>query len=77
MDCPDNDVAIDNLTQGSRWQGRAAFLNSVNSDRIFAFCVSETMSPALYQELSASACIEIVDVEEFIRRCSQTIARRP
>jgi hypothetical protein len=76
MDYPDNDITIENA-DGRRWQRRAAFLNSINSNKLFVFCLSEVLSPSLYAEFSADSCVEILDLDEFFRRCRETISQQP
>lgn len=76
MDYPDNDVTMSTADGRVRWQGRAAFLNSVDANKLFVFCFSEILSPALYTEFKADTCIEIFDPVALIRRCRGTIARQ-
>jgi hypothetical protein len=76
MDYPDNPVAIEAPDRGMLWRGRAAFLNSINPERLFVFCLSEGLDDALFQEFLADACVEIDDPSEFIRRCRVAVARK-
>ena len=77
MDYPDNDITIQTTDGRVSWKGRAAFLNSINTDRLFVFCLSEVLSPALYAEFNADACAEILDTVEFLQRCCHTVSAQP
>jgi hypothetical protein len=74
MDYPDNPIKIETTDGRVKWEGRAAFLNRVNSDKLYVFCLSRELSPALYGEFGADACIEITDAPEFLRRSERVIA---
>jgi hypothetical protein len=76
MDYPDHDVTLDTVDGRVHWQGRAAFLNSVNGDRILIYCLSEVLDPELFVEFNADTCIEITDPDEFVARCSRAISRQ-
>jgi len=76
MDYPDHDVTLDSADGRIHWKGRAAFLNSVNPDRILVFCLSERLAPELFVEFNADACVEIRDPNEFLARCRRAIARQ-
>jgi len=77
MDRPDNDITIEAVDGGLTWKGPAAFLNSINHNRLLIFCLSEVLSEDLYTEFGADACIELVDPEEFIRRCQEVVCTQP
>ena len=77
MDYPDNEVTIETTDGRVRWRGRAAFLNSVNSNELFAFCLSEVLSTKLFTEFGADSCVEILDPTKFLQRCRETVARHP
>jgi hypothetical protein len=76
MDYPDHDVTLDTTDGRIHWQGRAAFLNSVNADRVFVFCLSDTLAPELFVEFNADTCVEILDPKEFIARCERVVSRQ-
>lgn len=76
MDRPDNDITIQAVDDGFTWKGPAAFLNSINQDRLLIFCLSEVLSEDLYSEFGADACIEFTEPEEFIRRCQRVVDRQ-
>ena len=76
MDYPNNDMIIETTNGRTRWEGRAAFLNSINPDRVFVFCLSEILSNELFIEFNADTCVEIIETEEFISRCNETISRQ-
>lgn len=74
-DNPDNDIVIDNLSTGSKIKGDFSFLNSTNSDLIYVFCLSQSLCNDLFEEFESNACIEIIDVKEFIRRVRVAVKR--
>jgi len=76
MDRPDNPITLETPDGQVHWQGRAAFLNSINANRVFVFCLSEILSELLFQEFKADACVEIVDPGEFVRRCEATVHKQ-
>lgn len=74
-DHPGTDVVLENVTQGSKIVGKFSFLNSTNSDLVFAFCLSERLSKDLMTEFESDACVEIFEPTEFIRRVRFALAR--
>ena len=74
MDYPDNPIKIETTDSRVKWEGRAAFLNRVKTDKLYVFCLSQELNPALYAEFGADACIEITDAPEFLRRSERVIA---
>jgi hypothetical protein len=75
MDFPDNPVTLEGVNRPFKWVGRAAFLNSVNANRVFVFCLSELLEDALYAEFQADACIEIRSPIAFLSRLEAAISR--
>jgi hypothetical protein len=73
MDRPNNPITLQAPDGQVLWQGRAAFLNSINANGVFVFCLAEVLSESLFQEFEVNACVEIVDPGEFIQRCDATI----
>ena len=76
MDYPDTPITIRTVDGRLRWQGRAAFLNSINSQRLFIFCLSEIFDGSLFEEFRVDACVEIVNPPEFIRRCRVAVGKQ-
>ena len=74
-DNPDNDITINNLSTGKVIKGDFSFLNSTNTDLIYVFCLSKKVDPNLYVEFKADACIEIIDVVEFLKRTMFAVKR--
>lgn len=72
---PGTDIVLESLSQGIRAVGKFPFLNSTNSDLVFAFCLSKRLSKGLMAEFECDACIEIFNPDEFIRRIRFTLAR--
>ncbi len=75
MDRPDTPVTITTL-DGRQWSGQAAMLNRINDDRTLVFCLSTRFDPALFDEFSADACVEIANPAAFIDRATRTVARQ-
>lgn len=73
MDRPHNPITLQTLDGKALWRGRAAFLNSINANDVFVFCLSEVLSESLFQEFMVDACVEIVDPCEFIQRCDAMV----
>lgn len=67
-DHPCTDITLEVIARGIKSVGKYSFLNSTNSDLIFAFCLSERLSKDLMIEFECDACIEIHNPVEFIRR---------
>lgn len=67
-DNPNDDVTITNLSTGRVTKGDYSFLNSIDSDLVYVFCLSNSYSEELHSEFESDVCIEITDPTEFIRR---------
>jgi hypothetical protein len=76
MDYPDNPITIEAIHGPGWWRGRAAFLNSIDSQRLFIFCLSEILDDSLFKKFSADVCIEIINPLEFIRRCRVAVGKK-
>lgn len=70
VDAPTRPVSIDNLSTGKRLVGNFRFLNSIDQDRVFAFCCSQVASLGLMKRFGATACVQILDPSLFFLRCS-------
>jgi hypothetical protein len=75
MDKPDKGFTITNVTQGFSITGNFSFLNSINQDRVFIFCLSNKYDIELYNEFSSDACIVIKDPHKFIARCRRAVKK--
>ena len=75
LDRPDNPVRIQ-TQDGRAWEGPAAFLNSIDQDRVFVFCLSTEHSDDLYREFEADACIEILEPEAFLSQVRRVVSRQ-
>jgi hypothetical protein len=73
-DHPDHPVEITNLTTGRIIRGDFAALNSIRSDKVFAYCLTTTFDPRLFHEFG-DTCIEIHNVSVFVKRAQSAIAR--
>lgn len=76
MDRPDNPIAIEAVDTRVRWQGRGAFLNSIDPQRLLVFSLSEILTDSMFGEFNADTCVEIMDPPEFIRRCRIAVGRQ-
>lgn len=74
-DHPGTDITLEVTTRGIKSVGEYSFLNSTNSDLIFAFCLSRHLSEDLMTKFECDACIEIHNPMEFIRRIRFALAR--
>lgn len=75
-DNPDNNIRIKNLSKNFEREYDASCLNSTNSDLIYMFCASMTLSDSLFKEFASDSCIEITHPEEFARRLRCAIRPR-
>ena len=75
-DNPDNDIQIKSLSKNTVGEYDASFVNSTDSDLIYMFCTSLTLSDELFEEFECDSCIEIINPEEFARRIRIIIRQR-
>lgn len=68
VDHPDNDITIENLSTGAVIKGDFAFLNRINTDAVFCFCMSTTFTQKMLTEFDCDACVEITNVADFLSR---------
>ena len=54
----------------------AAFLNSINTDRVFVFCLSTKLDNSLSAEFDADVCVEILNTREFMERCERKVLKQ-
>jgi hypothetical protein len=71
MDRPNTPITIPKR-DGTFWRGRAAFLNSIDPNGVFVFCLAEILSEPLFREFG-DACVEIMDPVQFIQRCDAAV----
>lgn len=50
------------------------FDNSINSDKIFVFCLSNVYDEKLFDDFKCDACVKITDTREFINLCRIKVA---
>jgi hypothetical protein len=75
MDAPDRGFTITNLTRGFSITGNFSFLNSIDQDNVFVFCLSKTFAVELFEEFSCDACIVIKNPDKFIARCRHAVKK--
>ncbi len=63
------------LEDGTKLKG-LHFKNSIDSDKVFVFCLSTVFDEKLFDEFECDACIKINDVAELINRCVLNIRKR-
>ena len=76
-DHPDNDITLTNLTKGFSVKGDFTVINEVSYDSIYIYCMSTIYDSILFREFNCDTCIEIADVDEFIRRIRRKVLSRP
>ena len=69
VDHPDNDVTITDATGKLLFRGDLSYINSVDLNRLFAFCLSEVFDENLFDAFSCDACVRIIDCDTFLMRC--------
>ena len=74
VDYPETDIVLKNNAGKSLAVERFSFLNSINPDTVFAFCLSKRFSKNLMNEFECDSCIEIFKPNEFIRRVRYRLA---
>ena len=75
VDNPDNDVLLENITTGKRFIGRFSMRTSINTDKVFVFCMSKTYGDGLFENFGCDACVCITDTGAFLQRCHRAIKR--
>lgn len=61
------------LQNGSKLKGDY-FDNSINTDKVFVFCLSNVYDEKLYDDFKCDACVRITDTREFLNLCKIKIA---
>jgi hypothetical protein len=77
IDNPDNHVTINILNKGITLIDDCSFLNSIEQDKVFVFCMSTILKQNLFDEFGADSCIVIENVSNFLLRCRSAIMRSP
>jgi len=76
IDHPDNPITIEVLNRlVPPVIGDFSFLNSIEQDKIFVFCLSTVLERKLFDEFRADCCIVTEDVPKFLLRCRSGIIR--
>jgi len=75
VDSPEKGLTITNLTQGFSITGNFSFLNSIDQNRVFIFCLSKKYSIELYDEFSSDTCIVINNPRHFFARCHRAVMK--
>jgi hypothetical protein len=68
IDRPGSGVSITNHRTGRVITGDFAFINRLQSDLIYCFCLSRLKNLELFKQFQSDVCVEIKDVTEFLRR---------
>lgn len=77
IDNPDNLVTIKILNKGITLTDDCSFLNSIEQDKVFVFCMSTILKKNIFDDFDADSCIVIEDVSSFLLRCRSAIMRSP
>jgi hypothetical protein len=73
IDRPTSGLTLSVPKKGIRMTGDFAFINRVQSDQIYCFCLSSRKEEAFFEQFGCDTCIEILDVPEFLRRCKRAV----
>jgi hypothetical protein len=74
IDAPNTPVLLENLTTGTSVSGAFRFLNSVDQERVFAFCCSTELRLDLFERFHADACVRILRTLPLFSRCALSAA---
>lgn len=69
LDFPDEPPTLHNLSTGIAYTDRFRMLNSVDQERVFAFCCSRVFDDSLFEAFNCDACVVIQDPALFFLRC--------
>ena len=69
LDAPDDPPTLHNLTTGVAIVDNFRMLNSVDQERVFAFCCSREFTPGLFQAFNCETCVVIEDPALFFLQC--------
>lgn len=72
-DHPGTDITLESLDGRVKSVGKFAFLNTLNSDLVYVFCLSNRLDKKLMSDFGADACIEITDVDAFQSRIRRAV----
>ena len=72
-DNPDNDITIENLSNGYKWRGDASYLNSLYGEDEYVFCFSTKLDLILFEKFETDFCVRISDPETFEERLNTKI----
>jgi hypothetical protein len=72
---PGSGVTITNLRTNQSHTDDFAFINRNSADRIYCFCLSHRKEAELFRQFRSNACVEILDVPEFLRRWRRAVSR--
>ena len=73
VDRPGGGVKLTSVSSGRTVEGDFAFINSIQTDKVFAFCLSTRHEPELYEMFEADACVEITSPIQFVKDCRRAL----
>lgn len=73
IDRPGGGIKITSSSTGHTVEGDFAFINSIQTERVFVFCMSTRRDPDLYEAFDADACVEITSPGQFVKDCRQAL----
>lgn len=77
IDRPGGGVKLTNVSTGRTIDGDFAFINSIQTDSVFVFCMSTRLDPDLYEAFGVDACVEITAPAQFVKDCRQALKAVP
>ena len=76
VDRPDGGLKLTRQDGTALHHDGAAFINSVNTDRVFIFCLATILDDGLYKEFKADTCVQLLDTKEFVNRCERKVKKQ-
>ncbi len=73
IDRPGGGVMMTTVSTGHTVEGDFAFINSIQTERVFVFCMSTRHDPDLYDAFEADACVEIISPSQFVKDCRRAL----
>ena len=67
-------MVIEAVDESARVVGDFAFINSIDTERVFAFCASLRRSESLFTSFGCDCCVEICSLVRFVEDCQQAIS---
>lgn len=72
-DNPDHDCELTVLKSGKTIAGDFSLLREIDCENVFVFCLSQEFSKKLYYKFDSDVCIEMADINEFVKRIRKQV----